>query len=128
MEKIDGPVVGLEKFDEPALDVLAVLIGWDDGMDRLALIVRQLRLPRALLTALVGALLAICGAAMQGLFRNPLADPSLIGVTAGASAPEVLIDEVIDAFRGRYDVTVTPVETATENVEFKVPRILREPA
>jgi len=51
-----------------------------------------------------------------------------LGVTAGASAPEVLIDEVIDAFRGRYDVTVTPVETATENVEFKVPRILREPA
>ena len=75
----------------PALDVLAVLIGWDDGMDRLALIVRQLRLPRALLTALVGALLAICGAAMQGLFRNPLADPSLIGVTAGASVGASLV-------------------------------------
>ena len=51
-----------------------------------------------------------------------------IGITAGASAPEVLINEVIDAFRDRYDVTVEVVETAKENVEFKVPRVLREPA
>ncbi len=51
-----------------------------------------------------------------------------IGVTAGASAPEVLIDEVLDALRARYDVTVQKVETAVENVEFKVPRILRQPA
>lgn len=51
-----------------------------------------------------------------------------IGITAGASAPEVLVNEVIDAFRGRYDVTVKQVETAQENVEFKVPRVLREPA
>ncbi len=51
-----------------------------------------------------------------------------VGITAGASAPEVLINEVIDAFRDRYDVTVAMVETATENVEFKVPRVLREPA
>jgi len=48
------------------------------------------------------------------------------GITAGASAPEVLINEVIDAFRDRYDVTVDIVETAVENVEFKVPRVLRE--
>lgn len=51
-----------------------------------------------------------------------------VGVTAGASAPEVLIDEVIDAFRARFDVTVQTVEAAQENVEFKVPRVLREPA
>lgn len=51
-----------------------------------------------------------------------------IGITAGASAPEVLINEVIDAFRDRYDVTVEMVETATENIEFKVPRVLRHPA
>ncbi|WP_299146927.1 4-hydroxy-3-methylbut-2-enyl diphosphate reductase [uncultured Tateyamaria sp.] len=51
-----------------------------------------------------------------------------MGITAGASAPEVLINEVIDAFRARYDVTVEMVETAVENVEFKVPRVLREPA
>ena len=51
-----------------------------------------------------------------------------IGLTAGASAPEVLVNEVIDAFREHYDVTVEPVVTAVENVEFKVPRVLREPA
>ena len=51
-----------------------------------------------------------------------------VGVTAGASAPEVLVEEVIDAFRARYDVTVEQVETAVENVEFKVPRVLRAPA
>ncbi len=51
-----------------------------------------------------------------------------VGITAGASAPEVLIDEVVDAFRTRYDVTVEMVVTAEENVEFKVPRVLREPA
>ncbi len=51
-----------------------------------------------------------------------------MGITAGASAPEVLINEVIDAFKDRYDVTVELVETAVENVEFKVPRVLRETA
>jgi len=51
-----------------------------------------------------------------------------IAVTAGASAPDVLIQEVIDAFKARYDVTLEVVETAQENVEFKVPRVLREPA
>ena len=51
-----------------------------------------------------------------------------VGLTAGASAPEVLVNEVIDAFRDRHDLTVEMVETAVENVEFKVPRVLREPA
>ena len=49
-----------------------------------------------------------------------------LGITAGASAPEVLVNEVIDAFRDRFDVTIKPVITAEENVEFKVPRVLRE--
>ena len=51
-----------------------------------------------------------------------------VGVTAGASAPEELVTEVIDAFKARYQVTVELVETAQEHVEFKVPRSLREPA
>ncbi|MDA3920805.1 MAG: iron ABC transporter permease [Salinisphaera sp.] len=66
--------------------VLTALSGSPAAGTGTDLIVWQIRLPRALLTALVGALLAVGGAAMQGLFRNPLADPSLIGVTAGASA------------------------------------------
>lgn len=53
---------------------------------------------------------------------------STLGITAGASAPETLVNEVIDAFRDKFDVTVDMVETAVENVEFKVPRVLRVPA
>ena len=49
-----------------------------------------------------------------------------IGITAGASAPDVLIQEVIDAFSDHYSVTIETVETAKENVSFKVPRVLRE--
>ncbi|MEC7256865.1 MAG: 4-hydroxy-3-methylbut-2-enyl diphosphate reductase, partial [Pseudomonadota bacterium] len=48
--------------------------------------------------------------------------------TAGASAPETLVSEVVDALADRFDLTVEPVETAVENVEFKVPRVLRQPA
>lgn len=44
----------------------------------------ELRVPRALLATLVGAALGLCGALSQGLFRNPLAEPGLLGVTAGA--------------------------------------------
>jgi 4-hydroxy-3-methylbut-2-enyl diphosphate reductase len=48
-----------------------------------------------------------------------------VGVTAGASAPELLVNEVIDAFKARFSTTVELVETAQEHVEFKVPRVLR---
>ena len=50
---------------------------------------------------------------------------SAVGLTAGASAPEELVDQVIEAFRQRYDVTLEPVITAEEHVSFKVPRVLR---
>ena len=59
---------------------------------------------------------------------NALGDMQNIGITAGASAPEVLVNEVIDAFRAKGEVEVEIVETAQENVNFKVPRVLREPA
>ena len=49
-----------------------------------------------------------------------------IGVTAGASAPDILIQEVVEAFSNHFNVKVEYVETAQENVNFKVPRILRE--
>src|SRR5690625_599442 len=51
-----------------------------------------------------------------------------IGLSAGASAPEVLVDGVLNAFRERYDVDIRRVVTAEENVSFKMPRIMREPA
>ena len=59
---------------------------------------------------------------------NALGDMQNIGITAGASAPEVLVNEVIDAFRAKGEIDVEIVETAQENVNFKVPRVLREPA
>ena len=52
----------------------------------------------------------------------------VVGLTAGASAPEVLIEEVIAAFEARFAVEREIVETAVERVEFRVPRILRESA
>lgn len=51
----------------------------------LQLVVQQIRLPRTLLCITVGAILGLCGAVMQGLFRNPLADPGIIGVSGGAA-------------------------------------------
>ena len=74
----------------PLPEVLRALAGLPAGTQS-ELIIYHIRLPRALLAALVGALLGISGAAMQGLFRNPLADPSLIGVTAGATVGASLV-------------------------------------
>ncbi|WP_421701245.1 FecCD family ABC transporter permease [Aliiroseovarius sp.] len=56
----------------------------------LTLVMREIRLPRALLAALVGAGLGLSGAAMQGYLRNPLADPGLIGVSGSAALGAVL--------------------------------------
>jgi 4-hydroxy-3-methylbut-2-enyl diphosphate reductase len=56
------------------------------------------------------------------------ADIDAIGVTAGASAPEILVEEVIDAFAARYDVSVELVRTADEAVVFNLPKQLREAA
>lgn len=56
-----------------------------ESAQRAAIILWEIRLPRLLLGALIGAGLAVCGAVMQGLFRNPLADPGLIGVSSGSA-------------------------------------------
>ena len=49
-----------------------------------------------------------------------------LGLTAGASAPETLVEEIIDAFAGRFAVTVETVRTAEETISFNLPRELRE--
>jgi len=51
-----------------------------------------------------------------------------VGITAGASAPEELVNEIIDSFRARFDVTVETVSTAQEHIAFNVPRELRDVA
>jgi len=56
-----------------------------------AVILREIRLPRTLLALLVGGTLGLCGAALQGLLRNPLAEPGLLGASSGAALGAVLV-------------------------------------
>lgn len=56
---------------------------------------------------------------------DEIGHPETIGVTAGASAPEVLVQEVLDAFHERFDVKVREVDGVSEDVIFKLPRVLR---
>ncbi|HDZ55764.1 MAG TPA: iron ABC transporter permease [Pseudomonas xinjiangensis] len=72
----------------PLGEIVQALVGilWpSDAEGGGSLIIEHIRLPRTLMGVLVGATLALTGAAMQGLFRNPLADPGLIGVSSGAA-------------------------------------------
>jgi iron complex transport system permease protein len=66
------------------LRLLGVPLAGDD-VQQAELILGQIRVPRTLLGLAVGAVLALSGVAMQGLFRNPLADPGLVGVSSGAA-------------------------------------------
>lgn len=69
------------------LEVLGAAISGDAGpvSSRDGLVIMSIRLPRLLLALLIGSALAVAGALMQGLFRNPLADPGLVGVSSGAA-------------------------------------------
>ena len=69
-------------------DSLKALFG--DDSDMIVLVMREIRLPRALLALLIGASLGLSGAALQGYLRNPLAEPGLLGVSASASFGAVI--------------------------------------
>lgn len=75
--------------------VLSALFSWTEPegaqAQQIQWVVQEIRLPRLLLGVLVGAGLAVAGAAMQGLFRNPLADPGLVGVSTGAALAAVSV-------------------------------------
>lgn len=77
---------------------------WPAGADQ---IIWQIRAPRVLMAGMVGATLAVTGAAYQGVFRNPLAEPYLIGVAAGAGlgATVVLVSPLSGAWHGLSLVT-----------------------
>ena len=82
--------VGTGPVSIPIGDIVSLLpehlgLGTSDIPDQTRLIIESIRLPRTLLGVLTGSSLAVAGAAMQGLFRNPLADPSIIGVASGAA-------------------------------------------
>lgn len=80
--------LSLGKVNLSPITVLQLL--WQGGDDSLRFIVEQLRLPRLLLAALVGAALSVSGLVLQSIIRNPLASPDLLGITSGASAGAVL--------------------------------------
>lgn len=89
--------VGVGAVPIAPLEVMAILlaqVGITLGVEvtpRQEAVLLAIRLPRVLLGVLVGASLAVAGAAMQGLFRNPLADPGLLGVSAGAALAAVAV-------------------------------------
>ncbi len=85
--------IGIGSRDIGLAQSWSLLWGGDGGAGAAgteAAIVRELRVPRGLLALAVGAALGLAGAVMQGLSRNPLADPGLLGVNAGASAAVVV--------------------------------------
>lgn len=78
-------------FGAYPIDIVKVLIDFGSGTeDRSDLVIAQVRLPRVVFGLLVGAALGVSGAALQVLFRNPLADPGLIGISSGAALGAVL--------------------------------------
>ncbi|MBD1847332.1 iron ABC transporter permease [Cyanobacteria bacterium FACHB-63] len=83
--------VGRGEYPIAVLDIVKTLIGINTGNPDHALIIQTLRLPRTLVAFMVGVALAISGTIFQGLTRNPLADPSIIGINTGASLAAVSV-------------------------------------
>jgi len=80
--------VAYGEYPIPPLAVIQTVLGLEENSDY-TFVINTLRLPRTLVASLVGLALAISGAIMQGITRNPLADPGIIGVNAGASLAAV---------------------------------------
>jgi len=83
--------IGVGEYPIPPLDVVRTVLGLPTGNADYGFIVNTLRLPRMLVAALVGLALGLSGAILQGLTRNPLADPGIVGVSAGAGLVAVTL-------------------------------------
>lgn len=81
--------VGTGEFPIPPLDVVRAVLGLETASPEHLFVARELRLPRAIVGLLVGAALGASGAILQGLTRNGLASPDIMGITAGASLAAV---------------------------------------
>jgi iron complex transport system permease protein len=87
--------IGVGEYPIPPIDVVRTVLGLPTGNEDYSFIVNTLRLPRMLVAALVGAALGVSGAIMQGLTRNPLADPGILGISAGAGLVAVTLIVVV---------------------------------
>jgi iron complex transport system permease protein len=87
--------IGVGEYPIPPLDVVRTVLGLPSANEDYGFIVNILRLPRMLVAALVGVALGVCGAIMQGLTRNPLADPGILGISAGAGLVAVTLIVVV---------------------------------
>ncbi|MFM5441475.1 FecCD family ABC transporter permease [Aeromonas enteropelogenes] len=87
--------------------IKALLVGQESGIAaHKLLIVQEIRLPRTLLCIAVGGILGLCGAVMQGLFRNPLADPGIIGVSGGAALGAALAIVLLTPLSQQWQATL----------------------
>ncbi|MGX9417825.1 FecCD family ABC transporter permease [Vibrio sp. WJH972] len=83
--------------------ILPNIVTFDEPVaSHVELVIQQIRLPRTLLAISVGAILALCGTVMQGLFRNSLADPGIIGVSSGAALGAALAIVVFGGLAEQY--------------------------
>lgn len=87
--------ISVGEYPVPLLDVVRTVLGLPIGNEDYSFIVNTLRLPRMLVAALVGMALGVSGAIMQGLTRNPLADPGILGISAGAGLVAVTLIVVV---------------------------------
>lgn len=101
-----GLVVGPVAIDP--VQALREVVGLPSTLtDQQAAIVTELRLPRVVLGLLVGASLSVCGAGYQGVFRNPLADPYLLGAAAGAGLGVTVV--IVTAANGTETPVAAPI-------------------
>jgi iron complex transport system permease protein len=92
--------VGQGEYRIAPLDVVRATLGLETGNADHALVVRTFRLPRIVLAALVGAALALSGAVLQGITRNPLAEPGVLGINQGAGLAAVALLTLAPAASG----------------------------
>lgn len=83
--------LGRGEYPISPLDIVKTVLGIDTGNPDHAFVIHNLRLPRTLVALMVGVALSISGTIFQGLTRNPLADPGIIGINAGASLAAVVV-------------------------------------
>lgn len=94
--------VGVGEYPISPPDVVRTILGFEVEDGNYGFIVNTLRLPRALVAVLVGVALALSGAILQGLTRNPLAAPDIIGINAGAGLAAVTLIVVFPSVSAAY--------------------------